>query len=199
MPEQAMDILSLYRTFGKSSLSPAKGFRIRNDRFYLVKMQNTYRDQGDGYYLAPGEYVELLPGNLARERRDARLNHCNGIVEYKGPVYSFQGYYYNHEDPRPKTYHVSEEDLQNAVNNFHKFRTDWINDMIRQRDLYRSQANAEYIKDRAMKTGIGRAVMNDPDYIQETIDEYNGYAEGVQKTIDEHKDIVWRYETEKLV
>lgn len=84
-----MDYLTAYRTFGNSKYSPAKGkMRIHKDKWYHVTFQNTSRDQGDGYYLEEGEYVELLPGDEARRARDAHLNHCNAIAEYNGAVYA---------------------------------------------------------------------------------------------------------------
>ena len=53
-------------------------------------MQNVEHGQGDYVGLGEGEYVELLPGNTARERRDAHLNHCNRIQEYGGPVFELR-------------------------------------------------------------------------------------------------------------
>ena len=82
-----MNTLTALRTFGKSSLTPAKGTRILDSKYYLVTMQNTERDMG-GIYLADGEYRELLTGHAARQRRDARLNHCNHITEWTGPVFA---------------------------------------------------------------------------------------------------------------
>lgn len=91
------DNLTMFRTFGRSDYSPARNVRIRKDKFYLVRMQNTSRDQGDGYYLEPGEYTELVPGSDARARRDARLNHCNAVTEYTGPVYRVTLYQFSRE------------------------------------------------------------------------------------------------------
>ncbi len=92
-----MNKLTALRTFANPSLTPTKGTKIFNDRWYQVTMQNTEHDIGDGYYLAEGEYVELLPGKAARERREARLNHCNSIVEYNGPVFELLTSQYGHE------------------------------------------------------------------------------------------------------
>jgi hypothetical protein len=82
-----MDRLTTIRSFGKPGCTPARHTRIYANRWYLVTFQNTGRDQGDGYYLAEGEYTSLLPGDRAREARDAKLNHCNNITEYKGLVF----------------------------------------------------------------------------------------------------------------
>jgi len=38
--------------------------------------------------LGEGEYIQLLPGAKAREARDARLNHCNKIEQWDGPVFA---------------------------------------------------------------------------------------------------------------
>lgn len=83
-----MDALTAYRSFAKPGYSPARGkIRIYKDRWYLCTFQNTEHDQGGGYYLAEGEYTELLPGGRARKARDARLNHLNAIEEHAGEVW----------------------------------------------------------------------------------------------------------------
>lgn len=89
-----MNHLTAIRTFAAPGFTPTKGTRIFANRWYRVTMQNTERDMGDGHYLAEGEYTELLPGNKARERRDARLNHCNRIEEWTGPVYALYTTHY---------------------------------------------------------------------------------------------------------
>lgn len=78
--------LSIHRWFNPGA-TPTRGTRVYRDRWYLVTMQNVGRDQGDGLWLAEGEYTDLVPGSEARNRRDSRLNHCNRIAEYRGPVY----------------------------------------------------------------------------------------------------------------
>ena len=83
-----MDTLTAVRSFGRPGYSPAKRTRIYANRLYLVTMQNTETDQGDGHYLVEGEYVELVTGDEARRRRDAQLNHCNAVQEYHGPAYA---------------------------------------------------------------------------------------------------------------
>jgi hypothetical protein len=84
-----MDRLTAIRTFGSSSFTPAKRTKIFADRWYLVTFQNVETDPMIDYVgLGEGEYSQLLPGNKARESRDAKLNHCNAIVEYTGPVYA---------------------------------------------------------------------------------------------------------------
>lgn len=82
-----MDKLNAYRTFRKSSYTPVDK-RIYKDRWYLCTFQNIERDGLTDYIgLGEGEYQELLPGDKAREARDARLNHLNAIREWNGQVW----------------------------------------------------------------------------------------------------------------
>ena len=83
-----MQTLTAHRTFGDAGYSPARRVRIFSDRWYQVVMQTVEHDQGGGMYLGDGEYVEIVPGTEARNRKTARLNHCNGIREYKGEVWT---------------------------------------------------------------------------------------------------------------
>jgi len=105
-----VNTLTAIRTFGKPSYTPAKRVRIYKDRWYLTTMQNTEHDQGDGYYLADGEYTELVPGAEAKDRRDSRLNHCNRIAEYVGPVWAVDYRYYP-----SMTYHTTEAEAERIV------------------------------------------------------------------------------------
>jgi len=85
-----MDRVTAYRTFGDPSYSPTRRTRIRNDRFYLVTLQNVETDARTDYVgLGEGTYTELVGGAKAREYRDARLNHCNRVEEYAGPVWEW--------------------------------------------------------------------------------------------------------------
>lgn len=89
-----MNTLTAYRTFGDPGYRPGTArVRIYDARWYLVTLQNTSRDQGDGYYLEDGEHVVLLPGRKAREERDARLNNCNAVREWGGEVWELTDKY----------------------------------------------------------------------------------------------------------
>jgi hypothetical protein len=109
-----MNALTAVRTFAKPGYSPAKQTRIFADRYYLVSMQNTERDMGDGYYLAEGEYRELLPGDAARARRDARLNHCNRVTEWDGEVWAVLTSTYGHWDTSRKPKYAGSQAEANA-------------------------------------------------------------------------------------
>ncbi|GAH44763.1 unnamed protein product, partial [marine sediment metagenome] len=70
-------------------LTPARHFRIYTNKWYLCTFQNVERDPRCDYVgLAQGEYVELLPGKLARQARDASLNHLNSILLWRGEVWA---------------------------------------------------------------------------------------------------------------
>jgi len=86
-----MNTLTAIRTFAKPGFSPAKRTKLFNDRWYIE------RGQGDYLGLGEGEYTELLPGNKARDRRDAHLNHCNRLAEYDGPVFELMANQYGGE------------------------------------------------------------------------------------------------------
>lgn len=124
-----MNKLTALRTFANPSLTPTKGTKIFNDRWYQVTMQNTERDIGDGYYLAEGEYVELLPGKAARERREARLNHCNSIVEYSGPVFELFANEYGGE-PRSAGFFPSAEAMKVKLEAKKADHDKWVTDCI---------------------------------------------------------------------
>ena len=84
-----MDKLTAIRTFAAPGFTPARHVKIFKDRWYRVRFQNVERDPRCDYVgLGEGEYTQLLPGAKAREARDARLNHCNGISEYHGSVFA---------------------------------------------------------------------------------------------------------------
>jgi len=85
-----MTRLDAVRSFAAPGYCPVRKVRVLDSKWYLVTLQNVERDQGDGMYLGAGEYTLLLPGAKAREYKVARLNHCNGIQEWQGPVYELQ-------------------------------------------------------------------------------------------------------------
>lgn len=108
-----MDKLTAIRTFAAPGFTPAKRVRIHKDRYYLVKMQNVETEPRADYVgLAEGEYLELLPGDAARDRRDARLNHCNAIAEYDGPVFAVLTSQYGHWNNRKPHYSTSTADAE---------------------------------------------------------------------------------------
>lgn len=122
-----MNQLNAIRTFAKPGFCPAKQTRIFADRYYIVRMQNTERDMGDGYYLADGEYIEVLPGSAARERRDARLNHCNAVEEWTGEVFAVLTSSYGHWDTsRKPLYTVSETDAKIMVDRARATHDKWL-------------------------------------------------------------------------
>lgn len=99
-----MDKLTAIRTFVKPRFTPARHIRIFDDHWYNVRFQNIERGQGDYLGLGEGEYTQLLPGKKAREARDARLNHCNGISEYHGNVFAVFTTHYGRMRENPDVY-----------------------------------------------------------------------------------------------
>ena len=87
-----MNRITAIRCFGNSRYTPAKKDvnRIMDAKFYLVTLQDFETDQGDGQYLLDTETTTLFCGRKAREERDSRMNRCNRIVEYTGPVFQLQ-------------------------------------------------------------------------------------------------------------
>lgn len=84
-----MNQLTAIRSFGIPSYCPAKSTRIYKDKWYLVEMQDVETDPRIDYVgLAETSTVYLWPGTKTRNERDSRLNHCNKIVEYDGPVFA---------------------------------------------------------------------------------------------------------------
>ncbi len=138
-----MNTLTALRTFGRSSLCPARRVRIFRDRLYLVRMQNTSTDQGDGHYLEEGEYVELVTGDEAKQRRDSRLNHCNAITEYTGPVFAV--YVRRFGCPSWQAdcqLAAGDEDACRIAGKFAADRDRWLADCQRAHDRYQAQADA---------------------------------------------------------
>jgi hypothetical protein len=107
-------------------------------------MQNTERDMGDGYYLADGEYTELLPGSAARERREARLNHCNAIAEYSGPVFAVLTSSYGHWDTsRKPSYFPTEADALEFVRTERAKHEKWLQECEKQLAIYQAKYDAK--------------------------------------------------------
>lgn len=114
------------RTFAQPSYTSARRVRIRNDRWYLVRFQNVETNPMTDYVgLGEGEYTQLLSGTEAREARDARLNHCNGIAEYDGPVFAVTPSQYGH--PLSKPIHVTSADAAAKLTlEYRQKHNDWI-------------------------------------------------------------------------
>ena len=129
-----MNRTTLLRTFASPAYRPrAARVRIYSDRWYIVTMQNVERGM-DYLGLGEGEYTELVPGADARDRRDARLNHCNRVTEHLGPVYraAFNPYATNTERV---TYHATEAAARAwAEGNATAGRDKWLADLARERD-----------------------------------------------------------------
>src|SRR5260370_29215191 len=137
-----MNRLDAIRNFAQPSYCSAKRVRIHKDRYYLVKMQNVETDPRVDYVgLGVGEYLELLPGNAARERRDARLNHCNAIAEYSGPVFAVLTSSYGHWDTsRKPRYFPTEADALEFVRTERAKHEKWLQDCEKQLASYQAQS-----------------------------------------------------------
>lgn len=110
-----MDRLTAIRTFAAPGFSRARGrVRIMDSKWYVVRFQNVEHGQGDYVGLGEGEYSQLLPGRKAREARDARLNHCNGIAEHRGHVFELFASSYG-GDLKSCGWHVSELEATRAA------------------------------------------------------------------------------------
>jgi hypothetical protein len=137
-----MDKLTALRTFGNPSISPAKRTKIFADRWYLVTMQNVERDPRCDYVgLGEGTYQELLPGNKARERRDARLNHCNHIVEWDGNVYEAFASRYGSEAQHLAWFPTVDETFD-AITAEKAKHDKWIADCQHEQEIHETAAKA---------------------------------------------------------
>ncbi len=88
-----MNHLTAIRSFAKPGYCPVKSTRIQDNKWYLVEMQDIESDARFDYIgLADTSTVYLYPGNIARQKRDSKLNHCNKIAEYDGDVFSLTSY-----------------------------------------------------------------------------------------------------------
>ena len=92
-----MNKTTAIRSFANSGYTPARKdvARILDSKYYLVTLQDYETDQGDGHYLLNTQQTFVLSGHDARQERDSRMNRCNRIVEYIGPVYQLC----NEKDP----------------------------------------------------------------------------------------------------
>jgi hypothetical protein len=146
-----MDKLTAIRSFASPGFTPARRVKIFNDHWYLVTMQNVERGQGDYLGLGEGEYSELLPGDKARERRDARLNHCNSIAEHSGPVFELLANQYG-GDVRHVGYFATPKDASTKLDQCKTAYDKWIGDCRAEGDRHLKSAIA-------IEQGIGKSIM----------------------------------------
>ena len=130
-----MNTLTAVRTFAKPGYCPVKRTRIFADRWYKVTFQNVEHGQGDYIGLGEGEYVQLLPGNKAREARDAHLNHCNAIQEYTGDVWEVYTTHYGHMRQHP-VYVSCRESADLTVELARLEHSKWLQDVATSREKY---------------------------------------------------------------
>jgi hypothetical protein len=126
-----MNSLTAVRTFAAPGFTPARHTRIHNDRWYLVTLQNVEHGQGDYIGLADGTYTELLPGDKARECRDAHLNHCNHIAEHHGTVYQLLANRYGGES-QPVGWFATLPALEATLDARKAEHDKWIADCLRE-------------------------------------------------------------------
>jgi hypothetical protein len=125
-----MNKLSAIRTFANPGFTPTKRTRVRNDRWFIVRSQNIERDPRCDYVgLGEGEYTQLLPGSETRKLRDARLNNCNAITEYDGPVFEVRTSSYGSEDVTHKGYFATGAEAQAAAEVERAKHDKWIADV----------------------------------------------------------------------
>ena len=182
-----MDKLTAERSFGNAGFSPAKGVKIYNKRFYAVMMQNVERDSLTDYKgLGDGEYVEILPGRATRDRRDAHLNHCNAIAEYTGQVYMVRraSFGYGLKDGKL----VASVGEANSLVREHEAESAKHITACREEALkYRLRANKESIIEKAKKTGVGIARIDDPAFIEEVITDLMQWANDSDSAADKEE------------
>lgn len=137
-----MNSLTAIRSFAKPGFCPVKRTRIFADRWYKVTFQNVETDPRSDYVgLADGEYTQLLPGNKAREARDARLNHCNAITEWNGPV--FEVFTTTCGNMKSDPVFVScQESADLTVELARREHAQWVSDCAKERDLYAAKLAA---------------------------------------------------------
>ncbi len=73
--------------------------------------------------------MSRIPGDAAREKRDARLNHCNAIAEYDGPVFAaITTQYGNWSTDRKPHYATSKDDAEAYIKAQRDAHDKWIAD-----------------------------------------------------------------------
>ena len=199
--EANMNALTAVRSFARPGYCPVKHVRIFDNRYYVVRMQNVETDPRCDYVgLAEGEYTELMPGNKARERRDSRLNHCNGIAEWTGPVYCVTVYQFNRPRQWPE-YAGNHTEVEAIVQRNNAEADKHFRGFQHDIDYYANQT-PESMEERAKITGIGSAFLGIPAYWQgqATKDHENAARMAVQLAREraEYAAGSWRTEVEKV-
>jgi hypothetical protein len=104
-------------------------------------MQNVETDPMTDYVgLAEGEYTVLLPGNQARARRDSKLNHCNNVQEYRGPVYRIDVFKFGHEGAKESTFCRSMEECVPIADKWAVGRQKYLDDLIKEAEYQEEKA-----------------------------------------------------------
>jgi hypothetical protein len=167
-----MNRLTAIRTFAAPGVTPTKRVKLFNHRWYYVRMQNVERGQGDYVGLGEGEYTELLPGNKARERRDAHLNHCNAIAEYSGPVFDLFANRYGGELEHVG-YFATPEDAAAKLDACKTSHDKWIRDCRIEGERHRATASA-------IEQGTGESIL--------TAEMHRQAAKECDAVADQHAD-----------
>ena len=196
-----MNALTAVRSFARPVYCPVKHVRIFDNRYDVARMQNVETDPRCDYVgLAEGEYTELMPGNKARERRDSRLNHCNGIAEWTGPVYCVTVYQFNRPRQWPE-YAGNHTEVEAIVQRNNAEADKHFRGFQHDIDYYANQT-PESMEERAKITGIGSAFLGIPAYWQgqATKDHENAARMAVQLAREraEYAAGSWRTEVEKV-
>lgn len=135
-----MDKLTAIRTFAAPNFTPARHTKIFKDRWYRVRFQNVETDPRCDYVgLGEGEYTQVLPGNKAREARDACLNHCNGVSEYHGRVYALFVTQYGQMRETPEYFDGNMEGLFAAVSSRFAQHEKWMTDCAKELAIYQTR------------------------------------------------------------
>ena len=183
-----MNALTAARTFARPGLCPAKAVRIFNDRWYAVRFQNVETDPRCDYVgLADGEYTELLPGIEARRARDSRLNHCNDIAEWTGPVFRVDLSAFGRPLGSGPRWYVSPAGADKAVEAHLARRAEHIAAGLKEADRHFTQT-IESLKASARRSGIGIACLDDPNHWEEELVTRNRWGQQSQAAADKERD-----------
>src|ERR1035438_5880200 len=130
-----MNTLTVIRTFAHPGYTPARRVRICSSSWYRVTMQAVEHGPGDYMGLGEGTYTEILPGQKARERRDAHLNHCNAIEEYTGPIFELLCNRYGGAIQHVG-YFASKGDVEKKLDERKAEHDKWISDLLVEAAMY---------------------------------------------------------------
>lgn len=170
-----MNRTTAIRTFANSGYTPARKdvARILDSRYYLVTLQDYETDQGDGHYLLDTQQTFVMTGHDARQERDSRMNHCNRIAEYTGPVWQLC----NERDPfyvRPFPLFPT---MSHAIAHFERL---WSDHMARwERSLDRYQKQLAIPRDERAAQLKARYTLITPEHLADTLDTQEQDARNV--------------------